>query len=84
LLDHASAPITVLRPCAIHGLNSRHPRERWFVKRMLDRRPTIPLAYRGTSRFHPSAAANIAALVCVATETLGSHVLNIADPDTPP
>jgi nucleoside-diphosphate-sugar epimerase len=84
LLDHASAPITVLRPCAIHGLNSRHPREWWFVKRMLDRRPTIPLAYRGTSHFHPSAAANIAALVCVATETLGSHVLNIADPDTPP
>jgi len=83
LLDNASAPITVLRPCAIHGLNSRHPREWWFVKRILDRRPIIPLAYRGTSRFHTSAAANIAALVCVATETTGNYILNIADPDTP-
>jgi len=82
-LDDASVPATVLRPCAIHGLNSRHPREWWFVKRILDRRPTIPLAYWGTSRFHTSAVANIAALVCVAAEAPGSHVLNIADPDAP-
>lgn len=83
LLDDASAPVTVLRPCAIHGLGSRHPREWWFVKRILDRRPAIPLAYRGTSRFHTSAVANIAALVRVAAEKPGSRILNIADPDEP-
>lgn len=83
LLDAASAPVTVLRPCAVHGLNSRHPREWWLVKRILDRRPAIPLAYRGASRFHTSAAANIAALARVAADTPGHRVLNIADPDTP-
>ena len=83
LLDDASVPVTVLRPCAIHGLYSRHPREWWFVKRVLDRRPAIPLAYRGRSRFHTSAAANIAALARVAVQTRGSRILNIADSDTP-
>jgi nucleoside-diphosphate-sugar epimerase len=83
LLDGASTPVTILRPCAIHGLNSRHPREWWFVKRILDRRPAIPLAYGGTSRFHTSAVTNIAALARVAAETPGSRILNIADPDTP-
>jgi nucleoside-diphosphate-sugar epimerase len=83
LLDDASTPVTVLRPCAIHGQNSRHPREWWFVKRILDRRPAIPLAYRGASRFHTSGVANIAALARVAAELPGSRVLNIADPDAP-
>jgi nucleoside-diphosphate-sugar epimerase len=83
LLDRAAAPVTILRPCTIHGLNSRHPREWWFVKRILDCRPIIPLAYRGTSRFHTSAVANIAALILVAIEASGNRVLNIADPDTP-
>ncbi len=83
LLDGASIPVTVLRPCAIHGLHSRHPREWWFVKRILDRRPAIPLAYRGTSRFHTSAVANIAALAHVAAETPERRVLNIADPNPP-
>jgi nucleoside-diphosphate-sugar epimerase len=32
LLDDASSPVTVLRPGAIHGPNSRHPREWWFVR----------------------------------------------------
>lgn len=34
---------TILRPCAIHGPWSRHPREWWFAKRLLDNRPRIPL-----------------------------------------
>jgi len=59
LLDEAAAPVTILRPCAIHGLGSRHPREWWFVKRILDHRPAILLAYRGTSRFHTSSVVNI-------------------------
>jgi nucleoside-diphosphate-sugar epimerase len=83
LLDGAGPPVTVLRPCAIHGPGSRHPREWWFVKRMLDRRAAIPLAYRGASRFHTTAVANIAALARVAVETPGRRVLNIADPAAP-
>jgi nucleoside-diphosphate-sugar epimerase len=73
LLDEATAPVTVLRPCAIYGIGSRHPREWWFVKRILDRRPAIPMAYRGASRFHTSSVANIAALIRVAVGTAGAE-----------
>ena len=83
LLDAAAAPVTILRPCAVHGRHSRHPREWWLVKRILDCRGAIPLAYRGTSRFHTSAVANIAALARIAVETPASRVLNIADPIAP-
>ncbi len=83
LLDETTAPVTILRPCAIYGPGSRHPREWWFVKRILDRRRAIPLAYRGTSRFHTSSVVNIAALTRVAVETPGRRVLNIADPSAP-
>ena len=54
LLDESAALVTVLRPCAIHGLGSRHPREWWFVKRILDRRPDHTSGVWGTSRFHPA------------------------------
>jgi nucleoside-diphosphate-sugar epimerase len=86
LLDHAKRPVVILRPGAIHGLFSQHPREWWFVKRMLDGRRVIPLADRGRSRFHTTAAANIGALI----ETILSapakpvtQILNIADPSAP-
>jgi nucleoside-diphosphate-sugar epimerase len=82
-LEESAAPVTILRPCAISGLGSRHPREWWFVKRILDRRPVIPLAYRELSRFHTSSVANIAALTRVAVEAPGRRVLNIADPLAP-
>jgi nucleoside-diphosphate-sugar epimerase len=49
----------------------------------MDRRHAIPLAYKGTSRFHTSAVANIAKLARVAAEVPGSRVLNIADPLPP-
>jgi nucleoside-diphosphate-sugar epimerase len=84
LLDEATTPVTILRPAAIHGPGSIHPREWWFVKRMLDKRPVIPIAYLGESRFHTTAAANIAALTRVALERPGSRVLNIADPEATP
>lgn len=79
LLENAKRPVTILRPCAIYGLHSSHPREWWFVKRMLDGRPFIPLAYGGKSRFHTSAAVNIAALAATALEHQGSRILNAAD-----
>lgn len=81
LLELARVPVGVLRPCAIHGSHSVHPREWWFVKRMLDGRAAIPLAYRGESRFHTSAVANIAALVAAMLERPGTRILNIGDPE---
>ena len=84
LLDGARGPVSVLRPAAIHGPGSLHPREWWMVKRMRDRRPVIPLAYRGSSRFHTTAAVNIAAAVRIVAGLQGRHVLNVADPSALP
>jgi nucleoside-diphosphate-sugar epimerase len=80
LLDGAITPVTILRPAAIHGLGSIHPREWWFVKRILDHRKAIPIAFNGESQFHTTAAANIAELVPVALDWSSSRILNIADP----
>ena len=52
LLDGASVSATVLRPAAVSGIGSTHPREWWFVKRFLDQRRNIPLAYGGLSIRH--------------------------------
>ena len=82
LFDEAATPVTVLRPGPIHGPGS-HIREWWFVKRILDGRKVIPLAYRGTSRFHTTSVANIAALTRVVIEAPANRVLNIADPSAP-
>ena len=81
LLDKMLRPTTILRPAAIHGEGSRKPREWWFLKRILDGRRCIPLAYGGQSRFHTSAAANIAELCRVALERPETRVLNAADPE---
>ncbi|MEM9087018.1 MAG: reductase [Pseudomonadota bacterium] len=51
---------TILRPCAIYGIDSRHPREWWFVKRLLDGRERIPLANQGLSCFHTTSVREIA------------------------
>jgi nucleoside-diphosphate-sugar epimerase len=79
LLEGSKAPVTILRPCAIYGAHSLHPREYWFAKRMLDQRPVIPLSFRGESRFHTSAVENIAALTRLCMEKPGTRVFNIAD-----
>jgi nucleoside-diphosphate-sugar epimerase len=80
LLDNADRPVIILRPCAIHGPHSTHPREWWFVKRMLDKRPVIPLTHRGQSRFHTTAVANIARLTGIALDQPQTSILNVADP----
>ena len=82
LLD-SGLPVTVLRPSKIHGPSSRRPREWFFVKRVLDRRPAIFLADRGAGVDHTSAAANIAALIGVVAAEPGTRILNSADPDAP-
>jgi len=76
-------PVTVLRPSKVHGSWSRQPREWYFVKRVLDRRPAVLLAHRGTGADHPSAALNIAALIETVADRPGRRILNIADPDCP-
>ena len=81
LLDAAKRPVTIVRPCAIHGPGSRHPREWFFVKRILDGRREVPLAWGGRSRFHTSATGNIAELIRVALAAPETRILNAADPE---
>lgn len=76
-------PVTVLRPSKVHGSWSRQPREWYFVKRVLDRRPAVLLARRGVGADHPSAALNIAALIESVADRPGRRILNVADPDCP-
>ena len=76
-------PVTVLRPSKIHGAGAQTPREWVFVKRVLDRRPAVFLARRGASIDHPTAAANLAALIEVVAAKPSRRVLNSADPDAP-
>lgn len=76
-------PVAILRPGAIHGPGCNAPREWWFVKRALDGRTRVPLAYDGASRFHTTAAANIAELCRVVLETGAAGVFNIGDPQPP-
>ena len=82
LLD-SGLPVTVLRPSKIHGAGARTPREWVFVKRVLDQRPAVFLAHRGAGVDHPTAAANIAALIELVAATPGQRILNSADPDAP-
>jgi nucleoside-diphosphate-sugar epimerase len=82
LLD-SGRPVTVLRPSKVHGSGAARPREWVFVKRALDRRPAVFLAHRGSGIDHPTAAANIAALVEAAATHPGRRILNSADPDAP-
>jgi nucleoside-diphosphate-sugar epimerase len=82
LLD-SGLPVTVLRPSKVHGEGAAPPREWYFVKRTLDRRPTLLLAGHGRGADHPSAAVNIAALVEVVAEQPRRRILNAADPDAP-
>lgn len=82
LLD-SGQPVTVLRPSKIHGAGAKTPREWIFVKRVLDQRPAVFLARRGAGVDHPTAAANIAALIEVAAAQPGQRIVNSADPDAP-
>jgi nucleoside-diphosphate-sugar epimerase len=83
LLDEASIPVTILRPCAIHGPHSKHAREWWFLKRLLDGRKRIPLAYGGRSRFQTTSTQAIAEAVRFSLSSNGPQVLNVADADAP-
>ena len=83
LLDEAKAPVTILRPCAVHGPGSTHPREWWFVKRALDGRGSVPVSYDGLSRFHTTATQNLAEACRICADAGGRRVVNVGDPDPP-
>jgi nucleoside-diphosphate-sugar epimerase len=76
-------PVTVLRPSKIHGPGTRQPREWVFVRRVLDGRPVVVLAHQGAGVDHPTAAANVAALIETVAGSPGRQILNCADPDAP-
>ena len=83
LMGQSTLPTTLLRAGAIHGPWSAWAREWHFVKRVLDGRRVIVLAYRGESRFHTISVHNLAELIWLAAERPGSRVLNAGDPAPP-
>jgi nucleoside-diphosphate-sugar epimerase len=83
MLTESHVPVSILRAGAVYGVGSRHAREWWFIKRLLDGRTRIPLAYNGESRFHVVAAANIAALCRTVLDNPATRVLNAGDPTAP-
>jgi nucleoside-diphosphate-sugar epimerase len=78
-----SLPATILRPCAIHGPGAQLPREVFFVKRAVDGRRQVALAWKGESRFHTTSVANLAELIRLAAANPGDRTLNCGDPDPP-
>jgi nucleoside-diphosphate-sugar epimerase len=83
LVEESRAPCTVIRPGAIHGPGSRHAREWYFLKRALDGRRVVILAYHGESILHTTSVANLAELIHLSAEQPGTRILNSADPDPP-
>lgn len=83
LLNEAKVAVNVMRPGAIYGRGSSHAREWYFIKRLLDGRTKIPIAYEANSQFHTTASDNIAAaIMCCAMGDL-PPVANIVDPVAP-
>jgi nucleoside-diphosphate-sugar epimerase len=83
LLDDAPFPVTVVRPGAIVGVDTRHLREWWFLKRELDGRRQLILAGGGTTVFQPTLAVNLGELVRVAASRPDDRVLNCGELDPP-
>jgi nucleoside-diphosphate-sugar epimerase len=76
-------PATLLRACAIHGPGAKLPREVFFVKRAVDGRRRVAIAWRGESRFHTTSVANLAELIRLAAAQPGDRALNAGDPEPP-
>ncbi|HET8751542.1 MAG TPA: NAD(P)-dependent oxidoreductase [Gaiellaceae bacterium] len=76
-------PATLVRACAIHGPGAKLPRELYFVKRAVDGRRRVALAFNGESRFHTTSVANLSELIRLAATHPGNRPLNCGDPDPP-
>ena len=83
LRHQAPWPVTILRPGAIYGPHSRHLREWYFIKRVLDRRRRVILPFNGESVFQPTATVNLAELVALAADRPASRTLNCGDLQPP-
>ena len=81
LLAVEGLPVSILRPGTLHGPHSTSLHHWSFIKRVLDARPHLVLAYNGESRFATSAADNVAHLIRLCAERPGRRVLNAADDD---
>jgi nucleoside-diphosphate-sugar epimerase len=82
-LLESGAPVSILRASRVHGPGGSPPREWFVVKRLLDARHRIPIAHRGQTGNHPTAAVNLARLVATCAQHPGVRVVNAADPDFP-
>ena len=76
-------PATLIRACAVYGPGAKNPRELYFVKRAVDGRRRVALAWNGESRFHTVSVANLAELIRLAASQPGDRILNGGDPDPP-
>ena len=76
-------PATLVRACAIHGPGAQLPRELFFVKRAVDGRHRVALAWSGESIFHTTSVANLAELIRLAAAQPGDRALNCGDPNPP-
>ncbi len=83
LLERSPVPATVIRPCAIYGSGDRQAREWHFVKRVLDGREVVVLAYEGESRFHTTSSENLGELIRCCADRPGTRALNCGDPSPP-
>jgi nucleoside-diphosphate-sugar epimerase len=83
LREHATFPVTIVRPGAIHGRYGRHLREWYFLKRILDGRRTVVLPFDGANVFQPTASVNLAELVVLAAGQRADLTLNCGDLDPP-
>ncbi|WP_284164872.1 NAD(P)-dependent oxidoreductase [Frigidibacter sp. SD6-1] len=79
----AGPGVSILRPSAIWGIGARHPREWWFVKRALDGRTCVPIAFGGESVFHTCSVTGIARLAALCMATGFEGALNVADATSP-
>jgi nucleoside-diphosphate-sugar epimerase len=83
LRERAPWPVSIVRPGAIHGRHSRHLREWYLIKRILDRRRQVVLPFGGATIFQPTATVNMAELVALAAAQPGDRTLNCGDPNPP-
>src|SRR5215471_10918078 len=82
-LLHGPLPSTLIRACAVYGRGAQNPRELYFVKRAVDGRRRVALAWNGESRFNTASVANLAELIRLAAAEPGDRLLNGGDPDPP-
>ena len=83
VLVESGMAVSILRASRIHGTGGQRPREWAFVKRVLDGRRHLLLAHGGRGANHPTAVANLAALVAFCAARPATRILNSADPDAP-